>query len=65
MTSGPNPIPGTQYLIWLYRKPWLSAGFSWAEDPTDEFLQASDVAFRNGDLHLPMANDILTCLSTV
>ena len=28
--------------IWLFGKPWFSAGFSWAENVANEFLQAFD-----------------------
>ena len=35
-------IPGTQYLLWLFRKSWLPAGLFWAEDAADELLQTVD-----------------------
>ena len=36
------PIPRTQYLLWVFGKIVFSTGLLWAEDATDELLQAFD-----------------------
>ncbi len=43
-------IPGTQYLIRRFGESWFSARLLWAEDATDEFLQAFDEPQKSLDI---------------